>query len=201
MHAISKPNAPDARSCASKRGILVQSCIAKALHRAFRGQFVSHWCRHSLPLQVGGKVGCSANFGHLVSRAVLHFARVQHMSAGLLFLDLASAYYAVIRETVVGGGLSDLPIAEVAKALELSPDDLQYLAHLVDSEPILHTQKAHPALTALAREVHAQTWFAEPCTFCCLGGIGKLAISHQTRVDLLVRRDHQYIQADVRASG
>ena len=159
MHAISKPNAPDARSCASKRGILVQSCIAKALHRAFRGQFVSHWCSHSLPLQVGGKVGCSANFGHLVSRAVLHFARVQHMSAGLLFLDLASAYYAVIRETVVGGGLSEQPIDEIAKALELSPDDLQYLAHLVDSEPILHTQEAHPALTALAREVHAQTWF------------------------------------------
>ncbi|OLP94570.1 hypothetical protein AK812_SmicGene23401 [Symbiodinium microadriaticum] len=81
------------------------------------------------------------------------------MSAGLLFVDLQSAYYAVIRETVLGGGLSDRPLGEVASALGLDSDDLQLLKHYAEDEPVLQQQDACPMLLAMARELHRQTWF------------------------------------------
>ncbi|CAE7613083.1 CYB2, partial [Symbiodinium sp. KB8] len=145
--------------CASHRGILAQSCLSKVLHRSLRGLVVDHWSRNSMPLQVGGKPGCSATFGHLCSRSVLNFAKTRGLSAGLLFVDLQSAYYAVIRETVLGGGLSDRPLAAVADALGLDAEDLQILKYYVEEEPILHQQNASPLLVTMARELHQQTWF------------------------------------------
>ena len=151
---------PGARSeCAAHRGILAQSCLSKVFHRSLRGLVVDHWCKNSMPLQVGGKSGCSAAFGHLCSRSVLSFAKSTGMSAGLLFVDLQSAYYAVIRETVLGGGLSDRPIGVIADALGLDADDLQILKYYVEEEPILHQQHASPLLLSMARELHRQTWF------------------------------------------
>ena len=151
---------PGSRSeCSAHRGILAQSCLSKVFHRSLRGLVVDHWSKNSMPLQVGGKTGCSAAFGHLCSRSVLSFARASHMSAGLLFVDLQSAYYAVIRETVLGGGLSDRPIEVVAGALGLDTEDLQLLRFYAEQEPILHQQNAGPLLVSLARELHRQTWF------------------------------------------
>ncbi|CAE7399380.1 unnamed protein product [Symbiodinium microadriaticum] len=109
--------------------------------------------------ELTGKAGCSATFGHLCSRSLLHFAKAHNLSAGLLFVDLQSAYYAVIRETVLGGGLSDRPLVEVADALGLDAEDLQLLRHYAEQEPVLQQQDASPLLISLARELHRQTWF------------------------------------------
>ena len=159
MFHINKGKPGSQSDCASHRGILAQSCLSKVFHRSLRGLVVHHWSRHSMPLQIGGKSGCSAAFGHLCSRSVLSFARASQMSAGLLFVDLQSAYYAVIRETVLGGGLSDRPLGEVASALGLDSDDLQLLKHYAEDEPVLQQQDACPMLLAMARELHRQTWF------------------------------------------
>ena len=159
LYHIGKAGAPESRSCSSRRGILVQSCFSKVVHRAFRGAAVSHWQRHSLPNQIGGRAGCSATFGHLISRAVLYYAKCRGWSAGLIFLDLTSAYYAVIRETLVGGCLSERPLTELTDALGLDVADLQHLRHLIDNEPILATQDASQLLQDLSRELHSHTWF------------------------------------------
>ncbi|CAE7680575.1 unnamed protein product, partial [Symbiodinium sp. CCMP2456] len=159
LYHIDKGKAGCRGTCDAHRGILAQSCLAKTFHRSLRGLVVKHWNMHSLPMQLGGKSGCSSVFGHLCSRSILSFARSQTLSAGLLFVDLASAYYAVIRETILGGGLADKPLAEIAGALGLTDEDLQVLHHYVAREPILQQQSADPLLTDLARQLHQQTWF------------------------------------------
>ncbi|CAE7285354.1 unnamed protein product, partial [Symbiodinium necroappetens] len=159
MFHINKGKPGSQSDCAAHRGILAQSCLSKVFHRSLRGLVVNHWSRHSMPLQIGGKSGCSAAFGHLCSRSVLSFARASQKSAGLLFVDLQSAYYAVIRETVLGGGLSERPLVEVASALGLDSEDLQILKHYAEDEPVLQQQDACPMLLAMARELHRQTWF------------------------------------------
>ncbi|CAE7751182.1 unnamed protein product [Symbiodinium microadriaticum] len=123
------------------------------------GLIMNHWSAHALPLQLGGRPGLSSTFGHLASRSVLSFARRNQLSAGLIFVDLASAYYAVIRETILGKGLADRPISEIASELGMDDTDLQHLRHLIEQEPIMHQQGASHFLTTLAREMHRHTWF------------------------------------------
>ena len=159
LYHISKGKPGLQRTCDAHRGILAQSCISKAFHRSLRKLVVQHWTLHALPLQLGGRAGCSAVFGHLCSRSLLEFAKSVRMSAGLLFVDLASAYYAVIRQTILGPGLSDRPLPELAASLGLDSEDLQMLRYYVEQEPILQQQEAGAQLTALARELHQQTWF------------------------------------------
>ncbi|CAE7863304.1 unnamed protein product [Symbiodinium necroappetens] len=76
-----------------------------------------------------------------------------------MFLDLASAYYGVVRETVLGSGLSGRSVESIAESLGLTTEDLQLLRHHVAAEPILQTQDAVPLLEELAREMHSSTWF------------------------------------------
>ncbi|CAE7222840.1 unnamed protein product, partial [Symbiodinium necroappetens] len=146
-------------TCDAHRGILAQSCLSKAFHRSLRGLIMNHWSAHALPLQLGGRPGLSSTYGHLASRSILSFARRNQLSAGLIFVDLASAYYAVIRETILGKDLANRPLQEIASALGLDDADLQRLRHLVEQEPIMHQQGASQFLMALTREMHRHTWF------------------------------------------
>ncbi|OLQ11808.1 hypothetical protein AK812_SmicGene4365 [Symbiodinium microadriaticum] len=130
-----------------------------AFHRSLRGLLVRHWSRVALPLQIGGRAGCSASFGSLCSRAILAYARAQGLSAGLVFIDLSAAYYAVIRETLFGKGLSERPVEEIAAALSLGSDDLQELARLIEYEAVLPQQGASDFMQEIAREFHQHTWF------------------------------------------
>ncbi|CAE7410216.1 unnamed protein product [Symbiodinium natans] len=159
LHHIAKPNIALRHTCAGRRGILVQSCLSKALHRTVRALAVKHWDTHALPLQIGGRRGCSAAIGHFCSRAFLHFARRTSRSSAILFVDLASAYYAVVRETVLGEGLGHRSIEDIAASLGLSRENLQQLQHYISSEPVLEQQDASPLFLELARELHASTWF------------------------------------------
>ena len=84
---------------------------------------------------------------------------VGSLSAGILFCDLASAYYAVVRELLLGTNLTDASLEEVTHSLGLSNDDLQMLRAYVDSEVIINEDGDESLLQELAREVHTHTWF------------------------------------------
>ncbi|CAE7573770.1 unnamed protein product [Symbiodinium sp. CCMP2592] len=157
MHRISKPPAA-AHTTAGYRGILVQSCLSKVLHRATRHLAVAHWNKHILPLQLGGRKGCPAAFGHFCSRAFLAYARATGQTAAILFVDIAAAYYGVIREAIFGAR-EDQPIEVLAASLGLSRADLQQVHVYITEEPVLREQGAHELFCELASELHANTWF------------------------------------------
>ncbi|CAE7745718.1 unnamed protein product, partial [Symbiodinium sp. CCMP2456] len=159
LHHIPKPTAALHNRCSGHRGILVQSCIAKALHRSMRALAVEQWIPHALPMQLGGRRGCAASFGHFCSRAFLSDTRSSGFSAGILFVDLAAAYYSVMRETVLGSGLGDRSVESIAASLHLTRDDLQLLSSHIAQHPVLLEQQARPLFLELARELHSHTWF------------------------------------------
>ena len=156
--AFSKPAAV-ANTTAGYRGILVQSCLSKALHRAARHLAVDHWTQHQLPLQIGGRKGCPAQFGHFCSRAFLAFGRATAQSAAILFVDIAAAYYGVIREALLGPHPEGRPVEALAAALGLTREDLQRLHSYIHDEPILREQSAADLLCEIAGELHRNTWF------------------------------------------
>ena len=158
LHHIPKPSAPDKASASSQRGILVQPVLGKAIHRAFR-RLPSTWFEErAAPLQIGGRRGMSYAFGFHMFRNFLRFAQGQGLSAAIIFTDLAAAYYAVVREAVVGASLCDDPIEVVARSLHLSVEDMQALQHHIASEPVVADANSD-ILTTLLREAHVDTWF------------------------------------------
>ena len=59
--------------------------------------------------------------GCFCTRTFLEFARVRGLSSGILFCDLSAAYYAVVRELLMGGDLSGARLQRPRPRLVWSP--------------------------------------------------------------------------------
>ncbi|CAE7296601.1 unnamed protein product [Symbiodinium sp. CCMP2592] len=135
---IPKPNATDKASTDAHRGILVQPVFGKALHRATRALSVEFMERHAPALQLGSRQGKTHAFGFLMSRSFLAYGRTNNLSVALLFLDLQAAYYAVVRELILGSDLSDASLSEVVRSLALAPGvDVDSIASYAGTDPVL----------------------------------------------------------------
>ena len=145
--------------CTAERGILVQPILGKILHKAMRGTAMQAFERRATPLQIGGRRGLSFLIGCFCSRGFLQLAKDQGRSAGILFCDLAAAYYSVVRELLVGGGLVDASLEDITASLGLNEDDLKLLRCYVDDDAIITDEDGEGFLCAIAREIHSATWF------------------------------------------
>ncbi|CAE7500106.1 hypothetical protein AK812_SmicGene41735 [Symbiodinium microadriaticum] len=146
-------------TCTADRGILVQSIFEKVFHKALRGSAMQGFERRAKDMQIGGRKGLSFAIGCFSSRAFLQYARAQGLSAGILFCDLKAAYYAVVRELLVGGGLSDATLEDITASLHLTNEDLQILSSYVEEDAIITDETDGSFLSAMAREIHSSTWF------------------------------------------
>ena len=189
LFRIPKPGAPDPAALSSHRAILVQSVLEKVLHKAVRPMTVREWDKRAPSLMIGGRKGLSYMVGYFCTRAFLEYTRRRSIPAAILFTDISSAYYSVVRELITGQHGSSAPVTEIAANLALSPEDLQQLQHYVSEEPVLSGEGAGDLLRVLARELHCSTWFvmhqdsavvrtqrgtrpgsslADVCMVCCL---------------------------------
>ncbi|CAE7846567.1 HERC1, partial [Symbiodinium sp. KB8] len=146
------------RHFASLEGILVQPVFGKVLHKAFRRLPADLFESRAAPHQIGGRRGMSYAFGHFLSRHFLAFAKNRCISAAVIFSDLAAAYYAVVREAVVGARLCQDPIEEISRSLGLTGADLQELQAHILTEPVFDASCSE-LLRAFIRETHVDTWF------------------------------------------
>ena len=159
LHHIPKAGAADRACCASERGILVQSALEKVLHKVLRPAAVRKLDGTAQPLQIGGRAGKSHVMGFCCTRLFLDVMKARSQSAGILFCDLAAAYYAIVREALVGCDPYSTPLAEVASSLGLTAEDLQALQHYASTDPVLGGEEADEVLLSLTRELHTDTWF------------------------------------------
>ncbi|CAE7245937.1 unnamed protein product, partial [Symbiodinium sp. CCMP2456] len=156
---IPKPGAKDRGLCCAERGILVQSSLEKVLHKVLRPVAIAGLDRRALPLQIGGRSGLSHSIGFYCTRLFLDYAQQQNLSAGILFCDLAAAYYAIVRETLLGHGSGCSSIQDIAGSLGLTDADMQALQHYSSCDPVLTGDGGDALLHSLAQEFHADSWF------------------------------------------
>ena len=97
--------------------------------------------------------------GSFCTRAFLEFTRRRAIPAAILFVDISSAYYAVVRELIIGSSLHSASIEDIASSLALTVDDLQALKGYVQEDPVLCGEDGGSILHQLTRELHSQTWF------------------------------------------
>ena len=149
--------------CEAYRQILLLPCFAKAIHQAVRPAIRELFLEQTPSLQIGGKPGQSVCFGaHLVRTFLRYNARLKR-GCFVLFTDIASAFYAVIRQLVAepcaepegARGISD----DFFRGLGMSDEDVEQLrAHLAQPTS-LQLVGASPWLEAVADRVSGNTWF------------------------------------------
>ncbi|CAE6954209.1 unnamed protein product, partial [Symbiodinium sp. CCMP2456] len=97
--------------------------------------------------------------GGSLFRCFLEYAKRKSLPAAIVFTDISSAYYAVIRELIAGGRLRGASLADIAASLSLTDEDLQLLQSFVADDPVLSDSEGGGLLAALTRELHQGTWF------------------------------------------
>ena len=83
--------------------------------------------------------GQSALFGSFLSRACVRVTvtRPTHVSASAVFCDLASSYYRVVRELLVGHDVTPASLQDICAGLSLTEADLHFVANTIATDPVL----------------------------------------------------------------
>ena len=150
--------------CESYRQILLLSGFAKILHQAVRPAIREVFLESTPTLQLGGKPGQSVCFGAHMVRSFLRYNLRAKRSCFVLFTDIATAFYSVVRQLVAAQGDSGsqgstLPDA-VYKGMKLSAGELARLQEHVAQPSSLRRVGASRWLEALADKVSDNnTWF------------------------------------------
>ena len=94
------------------RAILLEPVVARVISKAWRHIMVQGLTRVARPMQWGGRSGLSIESLHLQVQMWQAQARRQKESHALLFIDIRSAFYSVVKEMLTGCG-NDVQIRHV----------------------------------------------------------------------------------------
>ena len=105
----------------SYRGLLVSDQLGKLLHRAMRRRLTGSYIGQRRWSQQGGAPGCSTAHANFIVRLFQEWTAARKRSSAVLYVDIASAFYAVLRELVMNLDTSDQAIAWLMQQLNIPP--------------------------------------------------------------------------------
>ncbi|CAE7938289.1 X-element\ORF2, partial [Symbiodinium necroappetens] len=108
---------------ASHRSLFVSSTMGKALHRVIRNQASTQIQGVLHDMHYGVKKGAPVTFGALYILSHIRHSYRTRCSMAVLFLDIRSAYYRILREASCGDIRSDLTVARILKKFGLTGED------------------------------------------------------------------------------
>ena len=147
----------------NRRGILISNHASKVAHGAARNQFASVLENQMLPMQLGGRRHRSVQQSARMLRLFLAACKQQKLSSGVIFLDIQTAYYKVIRELVAAAPTPTDTLRELISTFRLPQEALQELENMLRHSPSISTRCGMaPHMEALLSELHQDTWFTTP---------------------------------------
>ena len=154
LHAIAKKEA----SCkiADMRGIMLIDGLAKVAHSFLRRQLLPTLQRLRHPLQLGSFARSSTLFATAYVRAFSQLAKKQGLSSAVLFIDIRSAFHAMVREVVLGGHSLHPCLRELLQQHSLDATAVEARAH---DPPDLELLGLPQCAARLLRDAHCHTWY------------------------------------------
>ena len=119
---------------ASYRSIFLSDICAKIHHAKIRTHLAEVWDRDNSLIQMGGRKGCSTDVAHHFLHAHMSWARHSNSSCAVLFVDLQSAFYSVIRSSLFDGEIHDDVICFAMKELGIMPDEWNEIRECVAND-------------------------------------------------------------------
>lgn len=148
---------PQPTTVAEYRGILLLPTLAKSFRALLRRAIIRLLHGQRLPGQLGGFAQQEVLFGSHALRLLGRAAVGKHLSAGVLFVDLSTAFHCLMRELVVG--IADpAKFQHVMDTLHRAEVPVQRLEQSQALPSLLQQLGAPPYLVRLMQSIHDSTW-------------------------------------------
>ena len=148
----------------SYRSLLMSSHLGKALRSHVRDRLLPEYCRGSSSLHFACKKGGNVSHASHLLRAFMASADAQGHSYAALYVDIASAFYRVIRELIVNLTMTDEEIVKIMQRFHLEPQDFQELRRLLSHPTVLQDLQTPLRDQAYLEEMMANTWYSVPAS-------------------------------------
>ena len=144
-------------SCSKFRAILLSSIPSKLLHKHLRTCLSPHFQPQAL--QAGALPGISTESVALAAQAFQSLSHVTGRGWALIFFDVRSAFYCVVRQLLLPVGDSDRALQELFHKLHLPPASLHELRARLESLASVPRTGCSLHLQRVATDVLQGTWF------------------------------------------
>ena len=145
--------------CQNHRGILLTSVLGKAIRSSIRTRLNEPYLAATDDLQLGGKPMQQVLFGTQVSRLFVDRGKRKQISTAILFCDVQSAYYRVLRQIATGAHLTDEDLALVLHRMGLGPESMSLIHDCIHQKCAYQELGAGPVQHQVLQETLEGTYF------------------------------------------
>ncbi|CAE7189620.1 lact-2, partial [Symbiodinium sp. KB8] len=159
--AIPKPQKPDDRF-AGYRSIMLLEADGKGVQKAVRPSVMKVLGNIKVADQFGGIPGCTLQLPSAIVKAHLHYLKRTKQSGALVFIDAASAYYAIARDAIALTDSQRNNVAFLRQRAALLFNDPALRDHFVTSMQkgdVAQAMAATPATRILLQKHLRSTWY------------------------------------------
>ena len=143
----------------SYRDICVDGQIGNVYASELREQVLPYYTGHALQTQCGGIDGRGADFAVHMAASVWGAAEALDRSAGILFMDVVSAFASMARELLDVENASDEVIIAYMQRHGFGPDDWYDLLRVLGAGGALGEAGMPPYLRNIVMQLCTHTWF------------------------------------------
>ena len=156
IHAFKGGNA---RNVEDFRGLLLSSHIGKAIRRTFRQSIIPAYTSQAGDTHFSIRAGGNVSHASHALRLFISAATSQQQSVGILFLDIKSAYYRVVRQLLTSRGDNGATIDRLMEYLDLHDTDPEELRQAIANRAAEGEEFLHRQQELLLEEAMTSTWF------------------------------------------
>ena len=141
----------------SYRSIFISNYTGKLYHRAIRAQLEVIWEAKINALQLGSRKGLGTDLAHHLLEAHQAACHANKTPTAIVFFDMRSAFYSVLRQSLVHLPQDPTALIHALKRLGVAPSEIeQWIAATGDDNA---TEGASPHLQHLVRDTMSHTFF------------------------------------------
>ena len=144
------------------RAILLEPTLARIFSRAWRSRIAEGLAKSAMPMQWGGRKGLGISPLHLQVRLWQSNARHRQIGLALIFIDLKTAFYSVVKPMLASYDGSDEAIVHIFQLLNLPPSSFQAFLENVGNGDLLFQATRSEILADYVGANLAATWFTVP---------------------------------------
>ena len=141
------------------RSLLLSSHLGKAMRRTVRQRLVARYAQTAPSLYVSVRAGGNVMHASHALRTFLLAAKQQGSSAAIIYLDVRSAYYRVVRQLAANLTCADEDIARVLQFFDLEPTEMGNLLSELQAVSAMRSAGATEQEELITEEFLHGTWF------------------------------------------
>ena len=148
-----------AQECNSYRALLVSSSLGKSMHNVWRRRVYPFVQSGATSLQFSAQHRALVSQASHCARLFAYQAEQERRSCFLIFLDIQSAYYQLIRQHAIDLTFEDADIYQFLLRMGVDPLHVDDLARTLQQPSALEEQGCPSQLHRVVSEIHRATWW------------------------------------------